>query len=377
MLWVCVAAFAAPLLVTLAGTRLMIGLAPRLGLVDEPEARKVHARSVPLGGGVAIFVGVMLATLGAALVAWLAARFPALAGMLPAEARPYIAGVLSKSQQLGLIAVAGTVQMALGLADDWRSGGLDYRVRLLVETGLVAGLVLAGLGLHLPHVTGWANAILTVLWVVGLTNALNFLDNMDGLAGGVTLLAAAFFAAVMALVGSLFVAACFLIVAGAAVGFLRWNWAPAKIFMGDAGSNFLGFWLGMLSVAGTYVVTPFSPVTLVAPLCILAVPIYDSVSVIALRLYQGKSPFQADRQHFSHRLARLGMSGPHAVLAILLVTATTGLGGLLLYFLDPARAWYSAGLVAMQVVCMLGVVALMEVSAHRRTGLFDRPDAGP
>jgi UDP-GlcNAc:undecaprenyl-phosphate GlcNAc-1-phosphate transferase len=326
-----------------------------------------------MGGGVAIYLTVMAAMVGAVAAAWLTVKVPAFAALFPESLAKHAPGVLSKSSELGWIALAGTVQMLLGLIDDRRPGGLDYKFRLAVEVGMTAWLVYLGFGLKLDPLPSWLSGAVTVLWVVGLTNAVNFLDNMDGLAAGTSFLAAAFFAAVMALVGSLFVAGCFLVVAGALLGFLRYNWNPARIFMGDAGSNFLGFWLGMLTVVGTFVVAPFNPVTVFAPLCILAVPIYDSTSVIALRIAQGRSPFQPDKQHFSHRLVQLGLTHRKAVLLIYLVTITTGLGGVLLYFLTPSRAGIVAPLVVLQVICMLGVVGLLEAAAHGRFGIQGEP----
>ncbi|HVJ82860.1 MAG TPA: MraY family glycosyltransferase [Planctomycetia bacterium] len=373
MVWFWIAAFTVPAALCAALTRAAIAAAPRVGLIDRPAARKLHLAPMPMGGGVAIYLTVMAAMLGAVAGAWLTLKVPALGALIPESLAKYVPGVLSKASELGWIALAGTVQMLLGLVDDRRPGGLDYKLRLAVEVGLVAWLVYLGIGLKLDPLPSWVSGAVTVVWVVGLTNAVNFLDNMDGLAAGVSFLAAAFFAAVMALVGSLFVAGCFLVVAGALLGFLRYNWNPARIFMGDAGSNFLGFWLGMLTVVGTFVVAPFNPVTVFAPLCILAVPIYDSASVIALRLAQGRSPFQPDKQHFSHRLVQLGLTHRKAVLLIYLVTITTGLGGVLLYFLTPARAGSVAPLVVLQVTCMLGVVGLLEAAAHGRFGAQGEP----
>lgn len=366
MAWVWFAMFAAPFAASLLLTRLMISLSPRIGLIDAPAARKFHAKTTPLGGGVAISVSILGAMLGVVFAAWGIAHIPGIAERLPSAAAVHAPGVLFRASELGWIALAAAVQMLLGLADDWRKGGLDYRFRLLVEVGLVSFLAWQGMTIKIFAVPEWVAGVLTVIWVVGLTNAVNFLDNMDGLAGSVVLTASVFFAAVMALVGSLFVSASFLIVAGAVTGFLCFNWNPARIFMGDAGSNFLGFWLGMLTVVGTFIVVPFSPVTVFAPLCILAVPIYDSLSVIGLRISQGRSPFQPDKQHFSHRLVTLGLSPVSAVLVIVLVCITAGLSGLLLYFLSPLQANLAAPLVVLQVACMLGVIALLEVAAHRR-----------
>jgi UDP-GlcNAc:undecaprenyl-phosphate/decaprenyl-phosphate GlcNAc-1-phosphate transferase len=375
MAWLWVAVLAVPFLVSLALTRFLIWFSPRVGLVDAPAARKFHTKITPLGGGAAIFTAVMASMLGVVLIAYGVVHIPGVAERLPSAASMHAPGILSKASQFGWIALAGLVQMLLGLVDDWRKGGLDYRFRLVVEVALVSFLAWQGMTLKLFAVPPWATGLVTVVWVVGLTNAVNFLDNMDGLAASVVLISSIFFAAVMALVGSLFVSASFLIVAGAVAGFLWFNWNPARIFMGDAGSNFLGFWLGMLTVLGTFIVVPYSPVTVFAPLCILAVPIYDSVSVITLRLSQGRSPFQPDKQHFSHRLVMLGLSPVSAVLVIALVCVTTGLSGLLLYFVSPRQASAVAPLVVLQVVCMLGVIALLEVAAHRRR--LERPADQP
>lgn len=362
MTWILLLAVTVPFVAALLLTRVLIALAPRMGLVDVPNARKVHAKVTPLGGGLAIFVAVWLSLGGVLALAWLADRNPELAAWMPELARVHAGGVVSRAPLLGLLFATSTVQMLLGLADDWRRTGLPYQVRLLIEVGLVALLIRAGVVLSLFTDHFWITAPVTVLWIVGLVNAMNFLDNMDGLSAGVASWAALFFTAIALLVGDLFVAGCFAILLGATAGFLRYNFAPARIFMGDAGSNFLGLWLGVLTVIGTFNTEQFSHVTILAPLCILAVPIYDSASVISLRLLQGKSPFHPDKQHFSHRLVELGFRPTSAVLVIYLVTLTTGLGGLLLFFVAPT----ASALVLLQVACGLGIIAILEFGAFRR-----------
>ena len=356
------AAFCVPLLVSWHTTKALIRWAPTIGLVDRPGVRKSHARVTPLGGGLALY-GAVASTLGLVeLAAWLVGRFPAVAQLAPPIVRLHAAGVRNQAGLVGLLVGAATVQLLVGLIDDYRRDGLDYRLRLGVEVALVSALALYGVRLSLFTDSLWVTVPVTVLWVVGLTNALNFLDNMDALSAGVTFIASAFFVVLALMTGNLFVAGCFLTLLGALLGFLRFNWNPAKIFMGDAGSNFLGFWLGTLTVVGTYHTAAFDHVTIFAPLCVLAVPIYDSTSVILLRILQGGSPFQADKQHFSHRLVELGFRPKNAVLLIYLVSTTTGLGALLLYFLEPV----AAPLVILQVACMLGVIALLEVASWRR-----------
>jgi UDP-GlcNAc:undecaprenyl-phosphate GlcNAc-1-phosphate transferase len=185
---------------------------------------------------------------------------------------------------------------------------------------------------------------------------------MDGLAASVGLIAACLFCGAQLAVGSLFAPAVLLILAGALGGFLVHNHAPARLFMGDAGSNFLGFLLGAMTVVGTYFHAGLdSPFSVLAPLLVMAVPLYDTCSVVLIRLKEGRSPFLGDRRHFSHRLVARGLTPPQAVWTIDLVTLASGLGALLLHRLD---AW-GAGIVLAQTSCLLGVVAILELARVR------------
>jgi len=361
-------AFLVPLLLSWFLCAKMIHWAPFLRLVDTPTERKAHGRVVPLGGGIALFAAVCLTFLLVVGAAWLLVHFPSMRTWVPELVARHANGVLAMTPLLAIILSASAVQMLLGLADDLV--GLPYWIRLIAEVVLV--LILACFGIRLAVFPGWEiiTIPLTVLWIVGLTNALNFLDNMDGLSGGVAAWASLFFATTSLLVGDLFVAGCFLLLAGSLIGFLIHNWPPARIFMGDAGSNFLGFWLGVLTVISTFKTDEYSYVTLLAPLCILAVPIYDSSTVILLRLSQGRSPFQADRQHFSHRLVELGFRPLWAVLLIYLLTFATGLSGLVLYFVEPRGAI----IVLLQLAATLGVLGILELATWRRRDPFDRND---
>ncbi|MGL4463018.1 MAG: glycosyltransferase family 4 protein [Planctomycetia bacterium] len=363
MLTVGLAAFLVALTTSALTTALMIRVAPTIGLMDRPAARKIHARPTPLGGGVAVYLGVV-ATLGTALAAAaFIVQYPQYHPYLPEMAVDHAAGVLHKTPLLAIILATATAQLILGLVDDYRRGGLSAGFRLLVEAGLVAVLITQGVSVTLFTDAFWITAPLTMLWIVGLTNSLNLLDNMDALAGGVAFIAAIFFTAVALLVGDLFVAGGFLTAAGAAAGFLIFNRPPARVFLGDAGSNFLGFWIGALTVVGTFNTPDYAHVTVLAPLCILAVPLYDTTTVVLLRISQGRSPFQPDKQHFSHRLVALGFSRTNAVLMIYLVCATTGLGGLLLYFVREEAAL----LILLQEACLLGIIALLELVGFQRT----------
>jgi UDP-GlcNAc:undecaprenyl-phosphate GlcNAc-1-phosphate transferase len=330
-------------------------IAPRLGLVDRPGGRKAHRAPTPMGGGVAIWLTVV-SILGAGAMV-LGPGLP----WLPAAIARHAGGAWERSGQLALILGLATIIMAMGLVDDLV--GLGWKLRLGVQVGLSAVLVASGVRLTLFSTfdVPWLSGLITVLWIVGLTNAFNFLDNMDGLAAGVGLIAALLFAIAQVEVESRFVPAVLLVMVGALGGFLVHNRHPARLFMGDAGSNFIGFLLGALTVVGTFTRAGYSPLGVLAPLLVMAVPLYDTTSVVLIRLREGRSPFEADRRHFSHRLVERGLTPPMAVRTIYLVTLAGGLGALLLPRLDVV----GAGVVVAQTICLLGVVALLEVNSNR------------
>ena len=332
-------------------------VAPRVGLVDKPGGRKAHREPTPLGGGVAIWLTM-------ALLLGVGAGVLLLAGSsLPPDLARHVAGLRERGGEMALIFGLASVVMLLGLADD--RFGLSWKLRLGVQIGLAAILVASGARVTLfwPFDSYVFSVVVTILWVVGLTNSFNFLDNMDGLAAGVGLIAASLFAVAQHQVGGLFVPAVLLVLIGSLGGFLVWNRYPARLFMGDAGSNFLGFLLGSLTVVGTFTRPEqgFSPFGVLTPLLVMAVPLYDTTSVISIRLREGRSPFQPDRCHFSHRLVDRGLTPPRAVGTIYLVTLTAGLGALLL----PGLGSVGAGVVVAQTCCLLGVVASLEWSSNR------------
>jgi len=363
------ACFVPPLILSAVATGLMRRWAAKLGLVDQPGDRTVHTEPTPLGGGIGIWLGVIaplaVAQLGVVLLAGSEER----QAMLPAEIGVDWQEVLARSGQLWAVLLGGTLLAAMGLLDDLKS--LSWKLRLLVQfclaVAVVAGGTTATVFVELPYV-GMA---LTVLWILVLVNAFNFLDNMDGLSSGVALIAAVMFAAVLLtstgqprwLVGGVL-----LVLAGSVAGFLVFhNWPPAKIFMGDAGSCFLGWMLACLTVMGTFYEENFaSRHVILAPLCVLAVPLYDFCSVVIIRLREGRSPFQPDKKHFSHRLVELGLRPRNAVLTIHLATLTTGIGALLLY---RVKSWTGAGLIVTLVGCVLAIMAILETAGRNGKAL--------
>lgn len=325
------AIFAAALAVSLVGTPFARRLAIRIGLVDQPAARKVHRVPVPLMGGVAIWLALV-----AALMLF-TDRFN-----LP---------------QLGAILLGGTIVAVTGLVDD-RVGLSPY---LKLGGQLVATIPLLVAGVRVESATPWpeVNLALTVLWVVGVTNAVNLLDNMDGLAAGVAAIASGFFLVLAAASGQFLVASLSAAVAGACLGFLRFNFlAPARIFMGDAGSLLLGFLLAAIGIKLRFENDP--AVTVLIPLLVLGVPIFDTTLVTLSRLRRKVNPLTAaGRDHLSHRLTLLGLSQREAVMLIAILCGVLGLAAL--YLSSAGRVEAVAVALTVVAAAVYGLVQLERV----------------
>lgn len=342
--------------------------ANRLGLLDQPGGHSTHAHATPLGGGIGIWVGIMATfAIGTIAVMW-ARHSTGLQELLPEQVRPYLDGIWSRTGQLWGLLAGGTVLCALGVTDDRR--GVNPWVRLGVEFA-VGAFVVYGLGFGFTAHIGvtWLTQILSVIWIVGVINSFNMLDNMDGLSGGVAAIISAAMAAVMLTTPDpgtarpqLFVAALLLVVCGALLGFLWHNRPPAKIFMGDGGSYLVGFLVAVAMLMATYAGNQDRPHAVLAPLCAMAVPLYDMTTVLWIRIREGRSPFVGDRSHFSHRLVDLGLGRTQAVLTIYLVTGTCGLAAVLLTHVSIGQAAMVLGI----VLCMLLLVVILESTGWRK-----------
>jgi UDP-GlcNAc:undecaprenyl-phosphate GlcNAc-1-phosphate transferase len=358
------------LVVALLATYFIRANAAAWGLIDQPGERKVHTTPTPRGGGLAIWLGVVGTFAFAQLLLLLADKVPTVTAMVPEFARHYLPGIWSQSAKLWIILAAGTGLTLLGLADD--RGGLSWQLRLAAEFGIAAVCVWLVPNLRLtafidaPLVTGG----LSVLWIVALINSFNMLDNMDGLSGGVAAIAASMLAAVLLLAPDpvtqrpqLFVAGLLLVLVGGILGFLWHNRPPARIFMGDSGAYFIGFTIAVATLLASYASYQDNEHrhAILAPLCVMAVPLYDMTTVLLIRLASGQSPFKADKNHFSHRLVDLGMTKPQAVLTVYLTTATCGLGALLLHQVNTA----GAVVVMLLIGCVLMLIGILEATARR------------
>lgn len=267
----------------------------RIGMVDHPAPRKLHTRPIPLLGGAALYLAVLIALL------ILEDRYNLL--------------------QLAGILVGATAISFLGIWDDrW---GLRPLIKLAGQIAIAAVVMATGVVVSLFP---WPilNVLITLLWLVGITNAFNLIDDMDGLSGGIGAVSAAFFLLLAALNGQYLVGALSAAVLGACIGFLRYNFNPASIFMGDAGSLFLGFLMAVLGIKLRFP-NNVAFVTWMVPVLVLGIPIFDTALVVFSRLRRGLNPLTTPgKDHLSHRLARAGMTHREAVLTLYLAQATLG-----------------------------------------------------
>lgn len=295
--------FTLALAITGASTPWFRRIAVALGFVDVPHQRKVHKDPTPLLGGIAIFAGAIIATL------------LTYGGRVPAQ----IAGPM----------LAGALVAVIGLLDDRLQ--VSPWIRLTFQALACAILITFGIHVQLP-IPIWMNYLLTLLWLVGIVNAINLMDNMDGLSAGVSAVAAAFMLLAGAMNNQYLVAGLAAALLGSCLGFLRHNFTPASIFMGDAGAYFLGFWLAVLGIQLRFPEN-VNFVTWMVPVLILWLPIFDTTLVVVSRLRRGVHPFTGGKDHVSHRLVARGMSQREAVLVMYLLS---GIFGMLALFITQA-----------------------------------------
>src|ERR1700730_3051040 len=317
-------------------------LALRVGMVDLPGPRKVHGSPIPLLGGLAMYGAVMIAVL-------------------------FVFGGPARAQIEGILAGASLVA-AVGILDD--KGWLHHQVTLFIGMLVAAAILLITViyahvfGALVGGRTGYVlDAILTVVWVVGITASFSILDHMDGLCAGIAAVASVSFAIIAYLNGQTVVATLAAAVLGAASGFLRWNFKPAKIFMGDGGAMFLGFLMATLGLklrlsAGSHASA------LLAPLLILGVTIFDTTLVSISRARRGLLPFASPgKDHAAHRLANLGLGQRGAVLVLYLLGALSGASAILVCYIPGGAALLFAAVV---VVTMLFAIAMLEKAPYER-----------
>jgi UDP-GlcNAc:undecaprenyl-phosphate/decaprenyl-phosphate GlcNAc-1-phosphate transferase len=336
-------AFAVGLIASMGLTVPVRQLALRVGMVDHPGPRKMHVQPMPLLGGLAIYLGVLIALLvsmdGAAL------------------------------RQVIAIYAGATLVAVVGVLDD--RGLLHHQIKLFGAMP-AAGVILLASGIRAQVFSNiwpgapavWADAALTLVWVVGITASFSILDHMDGLCAGVAAIASLFFAIFALMSGQILVSTMAAAVLGAAAGFLRWNFKPAKIFMGDGGAMFLGFLMATLALKLRPTVSAGHTAAWLVPVFILGATIFDTTLISISRSRRGFIPFTTPgKDHTAHRLANLFQSQRSAVLVMYSLGAIFGLLALAISHLPPHAAYTVAALAG---VAVLGVVGLLERAPYER-----------
>ncbi|MBN1996651.1 undecaprenyl/decaprenyl-phosphate alpha-N-acetylglucosaminyl 1-phosphate transferase [candidate division KSB1 bacterium] len=336
-------------------------LAQRFAVLDNPGQRKVHKKPKPLMGGLAIFSAFFLVVAGNT---GLALAFPhhSLFHQIP-QFETLVPLMVRALPQLLIILSGGFAIHLLGLLDDIYKDRLSYQLKFLVQTVIALLVSIAGVRTHFMPFE-FLDVIVTTLWIIGVTNSFNLLDNLDGLTAGISVIAGflLFIIALMQL--QVFFGLLLLALAGSSLGFLLHNFYPSKLFMGDSGSLFLGFMFASVTVSGSYVVeTSSSLLPVTVPVLILSIPLYDTFSVMFIRWREKRPLFLGDKRHFSHRLLELGMSHRQTVIFIYLVSFCVGLTALLLPYLSVAGNLA----ILLQAIIIYILITILVVYGKRNT----------
>ncbi|MGH2811476.1 MAG: MraY family glycosyltransferase [Actinomycetota bacterium] len=329
-------AFAAALVATLLATPLARAAALRFGAMDLPAERKAHSDPIPYLGGLAMILAFVVAVGSGGLARGLQGAYP---------------------QALAILG-GGLVLAAVGLWDDLKV--VPGWVKVPLEIAL--GTLLFAAGVRAQLFGSWPlDLLLTLAWVVGITNAVNYMDNMDGLTAGASAIASAYFLALAGISGQFLVAGLAAALCGCCLGFLWYNRPPARIFMGDTGSLFLGYLLAAIGLELSF--DNIARVTFFVPVAVMAVPILDALLVSISRIRGGVSPIRPGRDHISHRLVSIGFPSKAAVGLLYFASAATGWVALVIAFSPPLTAYLLMGWLVV-VGTFLGLL-LLKVETDR------------
>lgn len=343
-------AMAVAAVVSFASTPLVKTLAYKVGAIDVPkDNRRMHKVPIPRLGGLAIFLAFLLSVL------------------VFAEIDRQMQGIL-----LGAVMI-----VILGVMDDIMA--LKALPKLLVQIAAAAVAVYHGCVIQFfsnPNVfsettyinLGWLSYPVTIIWIVAITNAVNFIDGLDGLAAGVSAISTAALTVIALMVAETNVAIILSALFGACLGFLPYNMNPAKIFMGDTGATFLGFMLATLSVTGLFKM--YAIISFAVPFLILGVPIFDICFAFLRRIAKGQSPMTADRGHFHHRLIDMGFSQKQSVAIAYMLTAILGLAAVLLTSSGELKA-----LILIGAIFVVGAIGVKLIFAVRDTSAAAKSEA--
>ncbi|HXG61672.1 MAG TPA: MraY family glycosyltransferase [Planctomycetota bacterium] len=337
--------------------------ARRWGILDHPGPRKIHLEPVPLSGGWALFGALTLVVWGHLGAAYLL-RGVEPPGFLPDLGRKLLGQAPSLSLKILPIWLGAAAIFVLGLLDDLR--GVSARARLVVQGLVAAALVALGYGPSLTFFPPWAAGAIGVLWIVGVTNAFNFLDGLDGLAAGVAFVGTLALLTIMGVSDQPNVVLLCAAWAGMLLGFLRYNAHPARVFLGSSGSLLVGYFMAMATLLLTFCAGPAkNPLASVfTPLFVVALPLYDTASVILIRLREKRPLMTGDRSHFHHRLMRIGFSHRQAVAFVCLMAFAVALSAVRLVYATPR----GTAIILLQIGALLAVLVLAERVVMRARG---------
>jgi len=351
--------FAGAFLISLVLTAVVRACSLKTNFVSRLQKDRFGESIVPLGGGIAIFTTIASMLIAAIIIVKFLLPTP-LFTWLDDSVTIHVEGFLGKLPALLVILACALALHIVGLIDDKKH--LGPLLKLFVQFGAAfAAVHFADVRVEFFIQNKIITTVLSVFWIVLIINAFNFLDNMDGLSAGIAVITSAILFVAAALSGQVFIGGVALIFIGSLLGFLIFNFPPAKIFMGDCGSLVVGFFVALLTLKTTYYNQMYQSgiYAVFMPLVVMAVPLYDFVSVTILRLSQGKSPLVGDTQHFSHRMKRRGLSNRQTALTLYLATLCTCLGAVFLYQVDLLGAC----LIFAQTVMILVMIAILEMTS--------------
>jgi len=330
-------------------------LARVTGFMSQPHPDKMGEEAVPLLGGLAIYAAFVL-TVTLHYLALALVKNTALVNVVPAVVIENIPGVFRQSQKLLAFLFGGLFIFGIGLIDD------RWNMRPILKLGFQAAvalfMVINGIRITFFVMNVFISSAATVIWIVVIINAFNFLDNMDGLCAGVAAIAALFFFFVSSTLEEFFISLMLIILAGSALGFLKYNFSPASIYLGDAGSMFIGYVMAVLTIMATFYSREHRTIfPVILPIIVLALPLYDMATVILMRMRRKIPVYKASPHHFSFRLLSLGMNQRGATLLIYLITFCIGIAAVLL---PRVKGSTGAILILIQTMAILVIIALLE-----------------
>lgn len=347
--------------------RIVMRVAPTLGLVDKPGQRKIHTTPTPTGGGLGIWIGVLVPATAFTILALTAPESGASLDSFPEVLSNLTRWIALNLTRMWTALALGSFLVLLGTLDD--RFDLPWTLRLSLEFIVAVIAVACGWRLNCAYLSPLVNQTLSVFWIVGLVNSFNMLDNMDALSSGVATIASLFLSAVAFLYAPStggeamhFLSASALLLASSILGFLMLGRPPARMFMGDGGAYFIGFIIATSTLSVTYADVNAPTTSVLVPLVIVAVPLYDTISVVSIRLKNKKSPFVGDTNHFGHRLVALGLSRKQTILTIYLATAICATTSFFIYRAQMIEAIF----MTLQTALFLIFVAIVEFAARKK-----------